>query len=73
MLEWVMSHWDLLAAVAGALLAGWKAWKAGTLNGFLVEKIEGLASKEDKEQIQGSAIAAGLETLLNKVVVKRTK
>lgn len=73
MLEWLLEHWELVGAVVAALIGAWKARKAGALNGFLVERIEGLASKEDKQAIQGSAIAAGLEGVLSKIVAKRTK
>lgn len=73
MLEWIVENWALIGACVAALVTAWKAKKAGTLNGFLVSKIEGIAAPEDKKAIQDSALAAGLEGVLSKIVKRVTK
>jgi len=72
MLEWLMENWQTIAAVVAAVAAGCKAYRNGTLNAFLVAKIEGIAEPADKQAIKNSALAAGLQGLLHKVVKKNT-
>lgn len=69
MLAWILEHKETVLAVVAFLVAGWKAWRAGTLNTFLVERVEGLASKQDKDAIKAQAIGAGIDGLLGRVVV----
>ena len=71
-MEWIIAHWDALAAAAAFLFAGWKAWRAGSLNAFLVSKIEVIATKEEKQAIKADAIKTGAEALLSKVVKRVT-
>lgn len=69
-MEFAKDNLETIVAVVAFLVAAWKAWKSGGLNTFLVKKVEGLASKEDKDAIKADAIQAGLQPLLDKVVKK---
>lgn len=68
-MDWILAHWETIASIAAFLLAAWKAWRAGTLNTFLVQRVEGLAKQEDKDAIKAQAIGAGLSAILGKTVV----
>ncbi len=67
-MQWILDHLETVVAVVAFLVAGWKAKKAGSLNGFLVQRIENLAEPADKEAIRAQAVTAGVHGLLGKVV-----
>ena len=67
-MAWITAPWETLVSIAAFLWATWKAWKRGTLNTFLVTKVEGLATKQEKDAIKADAIGAGVQGVLGKVV-----
>lgn len=67
-MDWILNHMELVGAVIAFLMAGWKAKNAGTLNRFLVQKVEGLATKEDKAEIRTQAAVVGVGALLSRTV-----
>ena len=69
MLEWVTNHIETLLSLVAFLVAGWKARKAGVLNTFLTQKVDGLAEPADKEAIKAEAVKAGVQSLLHRTVV----
>jgi hypothetical protein len=72
-MEWALAHWETLAAVVAFLVAGVKAYRRGQVAAFLVEKVQGLSTKEDREAIKADAIKAKVETVLAPIVAKVTK
>lgn len=60
----------VIALVLGLIIPGWKAWKSGKLNDFLVQKVETLADKPAKDAIKADAISQGIEAALHKVVAR---
>ena len=73
MLDWIVAHIETVLAVVAFVVAGLKARKAGGLNEFLVSKIDGIATKEEKEAIKAQSVAIGVEKVLAPVVKKVTK
>lgn len=68
-MDWILDHIDAVLAVVAFIVAGWKARKAGTLATFLVNRVENIATPEDKAAIKAQAIAAGVQGTLGKTVV----
>lgn len=73
MLEWIEENAATIVAVIGFLIAGWKAHRRGALAAFLVERADGIATKDEKAGIKSEAINAGLEGTLNPIVRRVTK
>ena len=72
-MEWILAHWETLAAIVAFVVAAVKAKKNGTVAAFLVSKVEGLASPEDRKAIGADALKAKVEGTLAPLVRKVTK
>lgn len=68
-MRWLIDNWPTVLSVVAFLVAGFKAWRRGQLANFLAIKMEGLASQNDKEELKVSAVAVGLQSVLDRTVV----
>lgn len=74
-MEFLLAHLEaIIGLILGLILPAWKAYKAGSLNAFMVKEMKKhLPDENSKEAMRAKAIAAGVEPLLNKVVKKVAK
>lgn len=70
-MQWIADHIETVLAVVAFLWAAWKAKRSHQLAGFLTQKLEGLATAQDKDAVKSSAIVAGLQGLLHRTVVNQ--